>query len=280
MKTIGDALAAVIENAAEQNRPGENDYVDPADGLFHCGTCGKPKQKRQELLGKVMTVPVMCRCREEEVQSMERSRMEDRIFFLKKNGFTDPVMENSRFEADLNPDSPESRACRSYAEHFDKFYQGGKGLALTGTVGTGKTFYASCIANALMEKLRPVLVTSISRYVRGMEGEYEKRNEQIDYLRQYDLVVFDDFGIERNTQYMNELVYAIIDGRIRSGKPMIITTNLTLDVLKKTDDIPVDTARIYDRILGSCIPIPFSGDNVRRQRARGEYLDFKKILGI
>lgn len=280
MKSIANVFEDVINNAAKANAPNENDYIDAADGLYHCGKCRMPKQKRQEFLGRVQVVAIMCRCRDEELAEIERSRRADRISLLKSEGFTDPVMEDSRFEADDNPDGKESKACRNYVDNFEKFYKRGKGLVFTGSVGTGKTFYATCIANALMERLHPVLVTSISRYIRGMEGEYGNRNEHIDFLRKFDLVVFDDLGVERNTPYMNELVYAIIDGRVRSGKPMIVTTNLSLGTMKKTDGVPIDQLRIYDRILAGCIPIPFEGTNLRRQQAREEYVDLRGILGI
>ena len=280
MKNMADAFGSVFEAAAKANKPNENDYIDAADGLYHCGVCHQPKQKRQEFLGRIAVVGIMCKCREEEAEKAERERRAQRVEFLKSDGFTDRVMEECRFDADEASDTEQSRACRNYVEHFAEFFHRGKGLVFTGNVGTGKTFYATCIANALMEKLHPVLMTSISRYIRGMEGEYGNRNEKIDYLNRFDLVIFDDLGVERNTPYMNELVYALIDGRVRTGKPMVITTNVTLDALKKTDDIPVDNARIYDRILSACIPIQFKGENIRRQQAREDYLDLRGLLGI
>lgn len=280
MNSMANAFAAIVEAAQEKNKPRENDYIDAGDGLYHCGVCRRPKQKRQEFLGRIMVVPIMCRCREEEAAAMEADKRLSRISLLKREGFHDPALENSRFEFDDAPDSKASIACRRFSENFDEFLASGKGLVFTGSVGVGKTFYASCIANALMEKLHPVLVTSISRMIRGMEGDFGNRNETIDYLRRFDLVVFDDLGVERNTDYVNELVYAIIDGRVRSGKPMIITTNVGMDALRKTDGIPIGTARIYDRILSACIPIPFDGVNQRREKARTDYIKFRNILGI
>lgn len=280
MKNIADAFGNVFDAANEANKPNQNDYIDAADGLYHCGVCHWPKQKRQEFLGRIAVVGIMCKCREEEVARQEQERQKQKVEFLKADGFTDQTMEGCRFEMDDNPESEQSKACRSYVEHFADFYNRGKGLVFAGSVGTGKTFLATCIANALMDKLHPVLMTSISRYIRGMEGEFGKRNEHIDYLNKFDLVVFDDLGVERNTPYMNELVYALIDGRIRTGKPMIITTNFPLSVLKQTDSIPIDYVRIYDRILSACIPIEFKGENIRRQQAREDYLDLKGLLGI
>lgn len=280
MKNMADAFGSVFEAAAKANKPNENDYIDAADGLYHCGVCHQPKQKRQEFLGRIAVVGIMCKCRDEEVAKADKERQEQRIGFLKRDGFTDRAMEECRFDMDDSPESEPSVACRNYVEHFREFYQRGKGLVFTGRVGTGKTFYATCVANALMERLHPILMTSISRYIRGMESEYGNRNEHIDYLNKFDLVVFDDLGVERNTPYMNELVYALIDGRIRTGKPMLITTNLTLEALGKTDEISVENARIYDRILSACIPIDFKGENIRRQQARSDYKDLKGLLGI
>lgn len=280
MKSIADAFGSVFEAAAEANKPNQNDYIDAADGLYHCGVCHCPKQKRMEFLGRVAVVGLMCKCGEEAWEKMEEERQAQKIEFLKADGFTDRIMEECKFSADETPDADHSRICRNYVEHFAEFYRRGKGLLLTGTVGTGKTFYATCIANALMERLHPVLMTSIGRYIRGMEGEYGNRNDHIDNLNRFDLVIFDDLGVERNTPYMNELVYALIDGRVRTGKPMIITTNFPLDVLKKTDEIPVDYVRIYDRILSACIPVQFKGENIRRQQAREDYVDLKGFLGM
>ena len=280
MKNMADAFGSVFEAAAEANKPNQNDYIDAADGLYHCGICHHPKQKRQEFLGRVVVVGIMCKCREEEVAKAERERMAQKIDFLKADGFTDRTMEGCRFETDDAPESGQSKICRNYVEHFSEFFHRGKGLVFTGGVGTGKTFLATCIANALMDRLHPVLMTSVSRYIRGMEVEYGNRNERIDFLNRFDLVIFDDLGVERNTPYMNELVYAVIDGRVRTGKPMIITTNVPMDSLKKTDGIPVETARIYDRILSACIPVEFKGENIRRQQAREDYLDLKGLLGI
>lgn len=274
---IDGVIAAAEENAKQNAR--EDDYIGD-DGLIYCGKCGMPKQKRQEFLGMTAVVPIICVCRDEVLASMEKNKRREQIAMLKSEGFNDRALEKSRFDLDSAPDSKESLVCRDYVEHFDDFYERGKGLVFTGSVGTGKTFYASCIANALMENLHPVLVTSIGRYIRYMEGDYGNRNENIDYLQKFDLVIFDDLGVERNTPYINELVYAVIDGRVRSGKPMIVTTNVTMDELKKTDSIQVESARIYDRILANCIPVQFNGTNRRREQAREEYLEFKKILGI
>ena len=90
--------------------------------------------------------------------------------------------------------------------------------------------------------------------------------------------MIDDLGIERDTSYAKEQVYNIIDSRYRSGLPMIITTNLTMDKIKNPEDI--ENLRIYDRILERCFPIEVSGGNRRRKAVREDYDAMKNLLGL
>jgi DNA replication protein DnaC len=95
-------------------------------------------------------------------------------------------------------------------------------------------------------------------------------------LNHYELLVLDDLGTERNTPFAMEVVYRVIDDRYTSGKPMIVTTNLTLEQLKKSDI--VDYQRIYDRVLGMCIPLHFKAESVRGKLAEGKLAAAKSIL--
>lgn len=79
----------------------------------------------------------------------------------------------------------------------------------------------------------------------------------VDRLCSYPLLIIDDFGIERGTEYALEQVYNIIDARYRSKKPLIVTTNLTLTDLKNPQDVA--HARIYDRLRIHVQPHLFCG---------------------
>ena len=133
------------------------------------------------------------------------------------------------------------------------------GCLFWGGVGTGKSYLAGCIANALMEKEIPVRMTNFALILNDLAASFEGRNEYISRLCRYPLLILDDFGMERGTEYGLEQVFNVIDSRYRSGKPLIVTTNLTLDDLHN----PEDTAhsRIYDRLLSMCVPVRFTGDN-------------------
>ena len=87
----------------------------------------------------------------------------------------------------------------------------------------------------------------------------EDRSEFIASFDEYDLLIIDDLGVERSTEYAMEQMFFVIDSRFRSRKPMIITTNLKLSELKNPPDLA--HARIYDRILERCAPILFDGKN-------------------
>ena len=73
-----------------------------------------------------------------------------------------------------------------------------------------------------------------------------------------------------------EQVYSVIDSRYRSRRPLIVTTNLTLQQIQN----PTDTAyaRIYDRLLEMCAPILFTGTNFRRQTAQSKLDKLKTII--
>lgn len=145
-----------------------------------------------------------------------------------------------------------------------------------GNVGTGKTFFAACIANALVEQHISVRMTNFSTILNDLFSETDK-NKYLERLNDHNLLIIDDLGIERDTEYALEQVYNIIDTRYKSGKPLIITTNLTLEELKN----PIDVAhkRIYDRVLGMCVPVMFNGSNFRNQEAANKMETARKLFG-
>ena len=165
---------------------------------------------------------------------------------------------------------------RFYADHFDKMQAENIGYLLWGSVGTGKSFFAACIANALMEKEIPARMTNFAAVLNDLSGSFEGRNAYIARLCRYPLLILDDFGMERGTEYGLEQVYNVIDSRYRSGKPLIVTTNLSLDELQHPQDTP--HARIYDRLLEMCAPILFTGTNFRKQTAQNKLDKLKTMM--
>ena len=90
------------------------------------------------------------------------------------------------------------------------------------------------------------------------------------------MLVIDDLGAERETDYALEQVYTVIDERYKSEKPLIVTTNLTYEELKNPTDIRYK--RIYDRVIEMCVPFNLSGVSRREQKAREKAQNVKALL--
>ena len=270
------ALEAKADNAIKTEK---GDYIK--DGLLHCGKCDTPKQCRIELMGKLISPKILCECekaREKQEKDAERQKeFAERIKKYRNMGFPQSQMKDWTFENDDRANEKLSNMAQRYVNNFDTFFKDGKGLLLVGGVGTGKTYIACMIANALIDKGYPVLVTNSARILSTLQGNFNKQ-EYLDSLNQFKLLVIDDLGVERNTEYAKELVYNIIDSRYRAGLPMIITSNLTLEKMATETDLA--DKRVYDRILERCYPVAVSGESRRMKKLLNSREGMKEILGI
>lgn len=104
----------------------------------------------------------------------------------------------------------------------------------------------------------------------------EDKNSFFADLIRYPLLILDDVGMERQMEYALEQVFNAIDARYRFGKPLIITTNLSLAELKAPRSR--DHARIYDRILEMCQPVNFGNQGRRADLARDKMRRAAELL--
>ena len=105
----------------------------------------------------------------------------------------------------------------------------------------------------------------------------QNRQEIIDGLDRYRLLVIDDLGVERDSSYAAEQIYGVIDARARSGKPLIITTNLPYSELETP--VSMQYKRIYDRILELCpVALKMTGDSRRVKNAAAKKAIAKELL--
>ena len=257
----------------------EGDYVQ--DGLLHCGKCHTPKQCRVKVMDMVISPKCLCQCeadrQKKEKEDEERRKLLERIKRYRKMGFPESQMQYWTFENDDCSNEKMSRMAKRYVENFDTFYKDGKGLLLYGDVGTGKTYIACMIANALIDKGYPVLVTNFSRILNTLQGTFEKQ-EYLDSLNQFKLLVIDDLGVERDTGFAKEQVFSIIDSRYREGKPMIITTNLTMQKLATETELA--DKRVYDRLIERCFPVEVKGESRRVKKLINSRDEMKNLLGL
>lgn len=275
----GAALHELAERANQAQPEAPEDYT--VDGLRYCGKCRTPKQVRLQTIPGI-TVACMCRCagekyRREREEEQKREQLQ-RVARLRQTGFPDPELARYTFDRDdgLNPEL--SAACRNYVERFQTFLERGKGLLLYGPPGTGKTFLAACISNALIDQGIPCLNTNFARLTNTISGLYEGRQTFIDNLRQFQLLVIDDLAAERDTEYMAEMVFSIIDARYRQRLPLIVTSNLTAQELKHPAQIR--RQRLFSRLFEMCVPIEVKGTDRRRQLLHDTHEADKKLLGL
>ena len=111
-----------------------------------------------------------------------------------------------------------------------------------------------------------------------IQGGEEKESDIIARMNSAKLVIFDDLGAERNTDYALEKIYNIIDSRYRRKLPMLLTTNLTIDEMKDEEDRRY--SRIYDRIFETCYTMQFTGPSWRKKEASRRFTEMEKLFDV
>ena len=201
--------------------------------------------------------------------------MEDSYIQAKLNKTKDISLIDSKFykstfkSADL--EGEHMKLAKKYAETL-KNKNIKEGLLFTGSVGTGKTFASSCIANELINNGKTVLIINLALYLIKLRTEWDKAES--DFLRQVkkcDLLIIDDLGAENITPFVLEKTFNLVDTRYRSEKPLIITSNLSTEEIEG-----VFKARISDRIKEMCFPISVKGTS-KREFNKKAFLESLKI---
>lgn len=274
---MSEAFEQIVDGISASVPKTEKEYMGE-DGLLHCSVCHKRTQTRVEFMGIEKTVRCICDCRKNELEAEKLREVKEARDRQRRVCFEESNMYKWTFENDDMQNPKLSQAMQNYVKHFTKFKAEGKGLLMYGNVGTGKSYYAACIANSLIDNDYTVLMTNFARLTNKIQGMFEGKQEYIDSLNHYSLLIIDDLGAERKSEYMIEQVFNIVDARYRSGLPMIITTNLMLDEL--TNPQSTEYSRIYDRILERCHPILVDGMSRRRKNFAGDLGSTKELLGL
>lgn len=289
---VSGALGGLMAQAQRAGQPENGDYYD-SEGFLVCGKCHTRRQVEVNMPDlkavpfdpkkKVrVKMPVSCRCRAEQRYQEEQMLQQDKdmraMEALKRQSLMDERLRDVSFDSfrKTNDNAYNLKLCLRYANHFDEMLAKNQGLLFYGGVGTGKTFAAACIANHLLNQRIPVIMTSFVKLLESMQSFSEDDSALIARLNRAKLLIIDDLGAERSTDYALEKVYDIVDSRYRAKLPIILTTNLSMTELKESTDIRY--TRIYDRIFEMCYPMQFKGQSWRKVEAARRFDAMKNFL--
>ena len=268
----------------------ENDYRT-SDGLLRCGKCHEPKERNIDVCGEIKTLKVECKCERErrekceiemkkEKEEAKRRKLKKLVAKMKEEKHKSWIkiillydeMENFIFE---NDDGNNRELTKKAKKYVDKFEKNNNGLLFYGPVGSGKTFMAVCIANALYKKEYKCLVINFSK-IKNIYFRAQDKQEVLAELNNFDLIVIDDMFAESSSEYTQEIVFAVIDIIYNNKIPLIVTTNLTKEELQNPKDL--SQQRVFSRLLEWCVPIEVKGEDRRGKKALENYKKFTNTL--
>ena len=213
---------------------------------------------------------VMCEC----LRELCRQEQKKELTFLNvgRESF-------EQFRLDYYPDREDPRlgvniralmertfqTCRRYAQSFS---EKSPNLLFSGDTGLGKTFLSACIARAVADNGYSVMYESAGHLFSNLErakfGNDEAARRESDRYLACDLLIVDDLGTEMPGQFTTAALYSLMNDRILSGKPTIISTNLTVEEFEKRYN-----RQIASRLRGSYQRVPFLGEDIRVMKNRG-----------
>lgn len=277
---MNTSLKTIISLCQQPQGADPQDYIK--GGLLYCHKCHTAKQVVVQFGPNVRTENCNCVCQQQDWEDQKKQRelreWQHYCENLRSRGIQDATLRDCCFEQSDGSNPANMKIAKRYAAAFsENFYPQGSGLLLWGDVGTGKSYVAACIANALISQGIPALMTSATKINNELFHQQDK-NKYLETLNYYQLLIIDDLGVERKTDFAMENLFTVIDERYKSNKPLIITTNLTLEQME--NPTLMDHKRIYDRILEKCTPLAFDGSNKRRERRILNFAAAREQFGV
>lgn len=272
---MNEIIGQIAENTKRAACLSPEDYKDQ-DGLWVCGKCHTRKQCVIEVPGLIPRTVVFCDCKHrsaELIREENGQKKEERREALRWLSDLETAQDVTLARDDgANPEV--RKIADMYIAGWPLHCDTGKyGLIFWGQPGTGKTFFATAIGNALQRQGVTAARVTAAKIVEAMQGmyDYEKTN-MLSALNRSDLLILDDLGAERDTAFAREVIFSLIDSRRNLNRNILVTTNLSMkqmtDPRDKIGNPDMGYKRIFDRLLGCCAPVLVAGDSHRRTEGR------------
>lgn len=280
LQTIGAAIAKAVIKAPtdgqdirslsersinlqeEQDRILEEHHIrkDVFEPRFHCEKCKDTGYIEHENRTEI------CDCLKKLMSDIAGEMLSDNLTL---DAYTFESFKLDYYSK--NPDSdgkiPFNRMSNIYrycVDYADQFTPHSKSLLFIGATGLGKTHLSLAIANVLIRKGMSVIYTTTPDILFKLEKEhfsyrYAEQEDTYNSLLKCDLLILDDLGTEFITDFTRTCVYNLFNSRLLAGKPVIISTNMTIDEM-----IEAYSTRFVSRVIGACDKLDFIGEDIRQ----------------
>lgn len=272
-------LAEILIEGVRYSFDPETEYMK--DGHAYCKTCHERKDGEvKSLMDMKFIFKNNCKCDRERLEKQKQREKEQEIERLKRSCFISMSQWAYTFDNYKGEKDKSYIIAKNYVKEYEQMKKENIGLLFCGTVGSGKTYLACCIANALIEEyMIRVKIRNFAQIINDLQkGGFDlDKNEYIESLTNVSVLILDDLGIERDTSYAKEQVYNIVNSRYLKQKPTIFTTNLPYEKIQNSDD-GVEYERIYSRIIEMCIPVKVIGEDFRKRLQKEKLKQNKERL--
>lgn len=272
-------LAEILIEGVRYSFDPETEYMK--DGHAYCKTCHERKDGEvKSLMDMKFIFKNNCKCDRERFEKQKQREKEQEIERLKRSCFISMSQWAYTFDNYKGEKDKSYTIAKNYVKEYEQMKKENIGLLFCGTVGSGKTYLACCIANALIEEyMIRVKIRNFAQIINDLQksGFDLDKNEYIESLTNVSVLILDDLGIERDTSYAKEQVYNIVNSRYLKQKPTIFTTNLPYEKIQNSDD-GVEYERIYSRIIEMCIPVKVMGEDFRKRLQKEKLKQNKERL--
>jgi DNA replication protein DnaC len=229
-------------------------------------------QKVIEILGNKRTVQPICECEANKAiepiraaQEYQQKKDIEQLFSIHNLG---ERFKESKFQNFIVRPGAEKclEIAKKYVNEFDT--RKGESLMFWGNTGNGKTHLAAAIANELKAYGKIVVFISMPDLLAKIKATFNKKNDESESqimkaLQKCDLLIIDDIAAEKASDWVQEIVFRIVDGRYKNTKPIFVTSNLEPKELAEKIG-----KRAYDRLIEISQPIKNEATSYRREKAK------------